>query len=941
MENIPSATYRLQFNKDFRFEHAREILPYLKSLGISHVYASPIFFAMPGSMHGYDVRDLNRLNPELGSEEDFELYVQALQEREIGQILDFVPNHMGVNEGENPFWMDVLEHGPSSRYAGFFDIDWQPIKPELANKVLLPVLGTQYGVALEAGHLKLHFDGSCFTVSYYETKFPICMRTSLPILQFARNRIALDSENENLAEYHSILTALKNMPPAADTDPTARVERARETTVTKRRLANLCGQCEEIRNAINHAVEKWQVVEGDTTTCDALDQLLTAQSYRLSYWRVAGEEINYRRFFDVNSLAAIRMELPEVFEATHKLVTELLRTGKATGLRIDHVDGLADCDAYLTRLQQRYCAVKGIPYEEKALFLLVEKILTGHEKLRQAWPVHGTTGYEFANQVISVLIDSSAERALTEIYQQFTGRYDRWEQIVYRSKGLVSVVSMAGEINYLGHMLNQLAQKTRCYRDFTLNALIFAIREVVACFPIYRTYMIPGEPISEEDRRMINKAISGARAMNPSMDRSIFEFLRDVVLVPTEQNQYVLNAVERGRFITKFQQVTGPLTAKGVEDTASYIFNRLVALNEVGGEPDEMGQSVEQFHRKNNERLASFPHSMLTTSTHDTKRSEDVRARIAAISERPLAWRQSVKKWRILNRQHKIEVDGRQAPDGNEEYLLYQTLVGSWPFEAVEQPITSDYVARIQNYMLKAMREAKVNSNWIEPHQRWEEAVKGFVHVILTDKRARRFRNIFRTAAAEFARLGAINSLSQTLLKLTVPGMPDVYQGTELWDLSLVDPDNRRPVDYSRRRGLLASLDSGRSSAELLEHWTDGRIKLFLTATTLRFRRENPALFAQGRYEPVAAQGEFKDHLVAFRRCTRDRQMVVCVPRLTDKLGFPPIGGCWKDTEIEVSGVGAWKDIFTSRKLDGTKAMPLSSLFAELPFALLEGTEEK
>lgn len=933
--DIPSATYRLQFNNQFSFQDAKAILPYLASLGISHVYASPIFYAAPGSMHGYDVRDPNRLNPELGSQEDFDAYVEELHRLGMNQILDFVPNHMGVSEGENRYWADVLEHGPSSKYAVFFDIDWHPVKAELANRVLLPILGTQYGIALESGDLRLDFDGLSFHVLYYETKLPICLKTALPILQFARNRLSLGQEDPHLTEFQSILTAVKHLPNACETDTAFRLERARETEVCKQRLKKLLEASSEIRTALENAVQKWQVTRGDSNSCNALDQLLEAQSYRLSYWKVAGEEINYRRFFDINSLAAIRMELPEVFETTHRLITELLRSGKASGIRIDHVDGLADCEGYLRRLQQRYSAALGLPAEANALYLLVEKILTGHERLRSSWPVHGATGYEFANQVISVLIDPGAERMLTSTYEKFIGRRLYWEEEVYRSKMLASLVLMAGEINFLGHMLNQLTEKTRCFRDFTLNSLTSAIREVVACFPVYRSYMKPGEPVSEEDRKIIHKSISAARKLNPAIDRSIFEFLRDVVLAPTEEHRYVLDPFDRDRFITKFQQITGPLTAKGVEDTASYRYNRLLALNDVGGEPDQVGISVDHFHRANLERLQTFPHSLLATSTHDTKRSEDVRARLAVISARPLEWSRSVRRWSILNRKYKVELEGRLVPTENEEYLLYQTLIGAWPFEALHDPVPEEFRLRIRNYMLKVLREAKVNSNWIDPDEKHEAGVLAFIDSILSEEKSKRFLDTFRTTASDFAHLGAINSLSQTLLKLTVPGVPDIYQGTELWDLSLVDPDNRRPVDYAMRKNCLQSIEQA-DSAELMQNWRDGRIKLLLLSRMLRFRRERKQLFDQGKYEPVTVQGEYRNLVIAFRRCHEASQIVVATPRLSQDLGFPPLGDYWKDTALELNVRGNWRNIFTGQEIATKENLEMAVLFRDLPFAVLE-----
>ncbi len=936
--SIPSATYRLQFNKDYTFRQASELVPYLHELGISHLYASPIFKAAPGSVHGYDVADHNQLNPEVGTREELDALSAALRDRGMGMILDFVPNHMGIAQPENLWWMDVLENGPISPFAAYFDIDWHSLKPELHNKVLLPILGDQYGRVLERGELKLKFTAGVFTLGYYEACLPLAPRTTRPILQRALGLIEDGTPADASLELESILTALNHLPSRTEVTLEKIIERQRERIVIRRRLATLCDSTPAVLLAIEHAVAELQE-PGDRRSYDALDALLNDQNYRLSYWRVAGEEINYRRFFDINSLAAIRMELPEVFDAVHELVFELIGEGIATGLRIDHVDGLYAPLGYLAQLQERYALAHDLPPDSRGLYLLVEKILGVGEHLRADWPVHGTTGYEFANEVIGVLIDQRAEKTFSDTYRRFVESSERFADLVYRSKLLVMRTAMASEINVLGHELNRLSETSRWYRDFTLNALTTAVREFIACFPVYRTYLTPDAPPSDDDRRVIGRAIEAARRRNPAIERSIFDFLREVLL-PVPENPHAVEETERVRFVLKLQQCSGPIAAKGVEDTAFYIFNRLIALNEVGGEPGHFGASVETFHAQNLARLAEFPHSMLATSTHDTKRSEDVRARCAALSEIPLEWSRLVRRWQVLNRKHKTAVADTAAPDSNEEYLLYQTLLGCWPLEFLDGDAlweASDddwqrFVARIQAYMEKAIREAKVNSSWIDPTQAWDEALRRFIAAILDRKKKNLFLPSFAPLAAQVARLGAVNSLAQLVLKMTVPGAPDFYQGNELWDFSLVDPDNRRPVDYAHRRRLLADLGDRPSPVELLENWKDGRIKLFLTQRLLRFRRENADLFERGDYTPLPVRGEHAGSVLAFRRTLEGRRLLILVPRLSARIGFPPLGDRWGNTAVEVEG--GWRNLFTGEELSGD-TLPLAHALRDLPVAVL------
>src|SRR5216110_567472 len=808
---IPSSTYRLQFNRWFTFAQAREIVPYLHALGVSDAYASPYFQAGANSLHGYDITDHNKLNAAIGSREEYDSWIAELRTHSMGQVLDFVPNHVGIADSLNTWWMDVLENGPSSRYAPYFDIDWHPLKSDLDDKVLLPILSDQYGRVLERGELQVHFEEGTFYLLYGERRLPIAPGTYRYILDVALQNLAEHKEEDFYAELQSILTALEYLPKRTETDPKRIAERIREKEIIKRRLERRCAEAPQVQQAIEKALVQINGEPGNPRSFDALDQLLNAQSYRLAFWRVAAEEINYRRFFDVNDLAAIRVELPRVFDAIHRLVLELVNEGAVTGLRIDHPDGLYLPREYFEKLQQR-CAKAlgvGLPKDGRAIYMLAEKILTGSETLRKDWLVHGTTGYDFANQMAQLLVDSSADTAITKTFHRFIGHSIPFSHVLYAKKLLVMKLALANDVDVLGNMLDRLSEQDRRYRDFTLEALSRAVRETIACFPVYRTYVEADQPVSDEDEQIVERAIAAAKRRNPAMEESIFDFLRDVLLFRSPQNFDAAGRAAYTHFILKFQQTTAPVMAKGLEDTMFYIYNRLPALNEVGGEPQQFGLGVEVFHERNVDRQRDWPATLLATSTHDTKRSEDVRARMVAISEIPELWRRSLQRWGTANHRWKRMVNDLEAPDANEEYLFYQTLLGTWPMQANGDPEpapTADYIERIQAYMAKALKEAKINTSWIQPNEQWDAAMSDFVARVLDSSPKNKFVPTFLPVAEEIARLGAINSLSQAAIKLTVPGVPDIYQGSEIWNFSLVDPDNRRPVDYGLRRRLLFEL---------------------------------------------------------------------------------------------------------------------------------------
>ena len=692
-----------------------------------------------------------------------------------------------------------------------------------------------------------------------------------------------------------------------------------------------------------------------------MDRLISQQAYRLAYWRVAAEEINYRRFFDINSLAAIRMEEPVVFDTTHQLLWRLLARGAVTGLRIDHPDGLYDPRGYFTALQEGFARATGtaLPEDGRGLYLLGEKILVGDEDLRRDWPVHGTTGYDFTVQTVSLLVDPDAEREFSRTYREFIDRHVHYPTLVYEKKRLIMRLSLANDVNVLGAMLDRISERNRLTRDYTLNALTAVVREVIACFPVYRTYLVPGAAPTEADRYVVARAVAAAKRRNPATEASIFDFTRDILLFKFPGDLDEDGRREHEAFVMKFQQCTGPIMAKGLEDTAFYIFNRLVALNEVGGEPDNFGTTPEHFHAQCRRRRAGWPHAMLGTSTHDTKRSEDTRARIAALSELPREWSEALAEWGAVNAALKTAVDGEPAPSANEEYLLYQILLGTWPhggFADAEEVAT--YVTRIQDYMTKAIKEAKINSSWIQPNEDWDNATRRFVAGLLEGAAnpadAHPFRRSFRPLAARVAALGALNSLTQVILKLTVPGVPDIYQGSELWDFSLVDPDNRRPVPYDRHREELEALGKEADPRPLMAAWPDGRIKLFVTRALLHARRVAPDLFGAGDYRPVRVTGKFSESVVAFVRGHGDAALLVVVPRLTARVGgdvTPPVGTAWEDTTlvlddaIRPTGSRTMRCVFTGRPLpalasdeDGNACVPLAELLSELPFTVLVTT---
>ncbi|WP_116809476.1 malto-oligosyltrehalose synthase [Steroidobacter cummioxidans] len=934
---IPRATYRLQFNHQFTFNDASRIVPYLARLGISHVYASPILRARPGSMHGYDVVDHSQLNPELGTREDFDRFVQTLHEHGLGLIVDIVPNHLGVMGDDNIWWLDVLENGPAARYAHHFDIDWRPNRGSMRDRILVPILGDSYGLVIERGELQVEFDATdgSFSVRYHDHRLPIDPREYPRIFSQPISAELLPQDNAHRADFDSLLTSFSSLPPRDDTSTEAVAVRYRDKEAHKRRLARLIERSPEVLRHIDESVTRINGTPGQTESFDALDALLEAQAYRLSYWRVAVDEINYRRFFDVNDLAALRMNERSVFDATHQLIFELIDAGSIDGLRIDHSDGLYDPEEYFLRLQERFGGEPG----RRPLYVVTEKILAAHERLPETWAVHGTTGYDYAALQTTWLVCGDEESRMTRRYRNFTENEASFEAIAYESKQLVMRSSLGAEVEVLATQLDRIAHLDRHTADFTRGALREAIREVIACFPVYRTYISP-RGIGDEDRRIIHWAAALARRRSTGLEVSVFDFLSDVLLSTAAQGRLPSHSNAMLEFAMKFQQVTAPVTAKGVEDTAFYRFNRLICLNEVGGDPSRFGVSSTALHQANLERARLWPHAMLSTSTHDTKRSEDVRARIAVLSELPDLWKQHLSRWSQLNRNKRRQVEDGPAPDREDEYLLYQTLAGLW---SPELP-TERLIERLQAYMTKAGREAKRSTSWINPNADYERAVSEFIVQLLSNPERNAFLRDLSSFVATIAFFGRINSLVTTALKITSPGVPDFYQGTELPVFTLVDPDNRAPVDFEAAATQLESLSNVSDAQALLEESDGARAKLYVTTKLLQLRAADAALFALGNYQPLQVEGEKKDHVFAFMRTHEERSCVVIVPRWAARLMDGeirlPLGESWGDTRVLLGTDigGELRDVLTSRSAradaqDG--ALRLAEVLSVFPLAVL------
>ncbi len=968
--SAPTATYRIQLRAGFGLRDAARLVPYLARLGVSHVYCSPYLRARAGSPHGYDITDHAALNPEIGDEADFAAFVAALRAHQMGQILDFVPNHMGIGQADNAWWLDLLEYGEASPWAGFFDIDWRPAKRELRGKVLAPFLGDHYGCVLERGELRLDFDAAsgAFCVWYFQHRFPIGPRSAARLLSPLRAQLEehLGASHRSVAAFARAVADLAAGPTPAST-VRRRTEARERSERAKRELARLVATEPVLREAVEACVAERNGDPGRPASFRVLHRLLEAQAYRLAFWRVAADEINYRRFFNINELAGLRMERRDVFETAHRRVLEWIERGELAGLRIDHVDGLLDPLAYCERLREAV--------GDRPLYLVVEKILAHHEALRDSWPVQGTTGYEFLNEIGGLFVDPAGEVELERSWRRFVPGAPEFDDEIYACKKHVMNFLLGGELQVLANDLDRLSESDWTTRDFTQTTLREALKEVVACFPVYRSYAT-AEGATDADRRDIDWAIAQARRRSSDPEPTLFDWIHRVLTTdlgreegsassPGEPARAARSTVRHRdvvRFTMRFQQFTGPVMAKALEDTSFYRQHRLVSLNEVGGDPRRFGTSEAAFHRANVERLRRWPHAMLATATHDTKRGEDTRLRIHALSEIAPEWEQRVQRWATWSRRFERDVAGQPAPAPDDAYLLYQTLVGTWPLVDGAAPDGDaswlpGYRERLEAYAIKAVREAKRRSSWRHPHAEYEEALLAFLRALLDPARSPVLLADLANLVARVAPIAALHGLAQTALKLTVPGVPDVYQGCELWDLSLADPDNRRPVDFSVRTAALVALeaDPGADPARargdldaLLDTWPDGRVKLLVTARLLGLRRRLPALVRDGEYLPLAVSGESAGRVVAFaRRAGRD-WLVVVVPRLVAPL-LPPEAGlrippaAWRDTRIGLPA-GAlplrWRDVLSGESLEpdtarGAAGFGLGALLARFPVAVI------
>jgi (1->4)-alpha-D-glucan 1-alpha-D-glucosylmutase len=930
---LPATTYRLQFTPEFGFAAAHAVLEYLDELGITDIYASPIFHARSGSLHGYDVVDPNRLNPELGTVEEFEALIEAARRRGLGWLQDIVPNHMAY-DSQNRLLMDVLENGTASPYADFFDIDWNHPYGSMKGKLLAPFLGRFYGESLENGEISLHYDQDGLSIRYYSLTLPVNIESYSDVLtdNLAALRRRLGAGHLDFIKLLGVLYALKNIPPKDES-----AERADQIVFVKRFLWELYNGNEEIKRHLDANLSKFNGTRGKPESFNPLDRLLAQQWYRLSFWKVAAEELDYRRFFNINELISLRMEEEKVYRHTHALIIKLAREGRFSGLRVDHVDGLYDPLSYLGWLRR----------DAGTVYLTVEKILGWDEELPASWPIEGTTGYEFLNHLNGIFCDRRRRRQFNEIYHRFAGTDTSCAELTVEKKRLIIGKYMAGDIEELAFLLREVSSRDRHAADFTLYGLKRALVEVLAYFPVYRSY-ISRDQSTAQDRQWLSLAVERAKSANAGLLLEL-DFIEQFLLLELQERHSEEEKQQWTHFVMRFQQLTGPLMAKGLEDTTLYVYNRLISLNDVGGDPDRFGVSVDEFHDFIRRRQEHWPHTMNTTATHDTKRGEDARARINILSELPDEWEAQVRSWSRINRAAKTMIKGTEAPDRNDEYFLYQTLIGSYP---VDVPADGNTLERVKSYLIKAVREAKVHTEWLKPDSAYEDAFVRFAERILLPSSDNRFLMEFVPFVNRVAYGGMFNSLAQTLVKIAAPGVADIYQGTELWDLSFVDPDNRRSVDYAARTRWLRTLASAEAKdrrellGDLLAHWQDGRVKLYLTSRLLAFRRAHGDLFAAGAYVPLKAIGELENQICAFAR-THERNWAIAVaPRLIARAAFrgqAPMGEqLWRRTELELpdDAPRRWRDVISGETIEGAPAtlpnrIMLSTILKDFPVALL------
>jgi (1->4)-alpha-D-glucan 1-alpha-D-glucosylmutase len=921
---IPTATYRIQFHSGFGFKQAQAIASYLSELGISDLYASPIFKARSGSTHGYDVVDPNQLNPELGSAEDFAALIDQTQKYGMGWLQDIVPNHMAY-DSQNQFLMDILENGPDSEYFDYFDINWNHSDEDIRGRVLAPMLGNFYGECLENGEIELQYNQFGLSINYFGLALPIRIESYARFISQNLGQLtrAIGRRHPNFVKLLGILYLIKSAP--AETKGRERYD---QVAFIKGLLWELYEQNPEVKEFIDKNVQVFNGEKGDPSSFNLLDSLLSEQFYRLSFWKVGAEEINYRRFFTVNELISVKVEEFKVFNKTHTLISQFVEEGKFTGLRIDHIDGLYDPQQYLERLKEKLGDI----------YITVEKILELEEQLPDTWEIQGTSGYEFLNYINGVFCHTDNEQKLEEIYDRFARLGYPYEELVAQKKHLIIEKNLAGDVDNLTQRLKRIAGQTRQGSDFTHYGLKRALTEVLALFPVYRTYA-NAQGMSNIDRQYIHQAVAKSKGRVPLLVNEL-NFIEKILLNDDQDSLTTEQKEEQLEFVMRTQQLTGPLMAKGVEDTLLYVHSRLLSLNEVGGNPGQFGITTDAFHTFNQKKGDRWLHSMNATATHDTKRGEDMRARLNVLSEIPEQWEAQVRRWSEINRAKKVVKDRAVIPDRNDEYFFYQTLIGAFPFSKAEYP---EFVQRVQQYITKAVREAKVHTAWLRPDSDYEEGYAAFIDALLTEPENEFLHELipFQKYIAEY---GIFNSLSQTLLKYASPGVPDLYQGSELWDLSLVDPDNRRPVDYEKRIQFLQEFkdqtDELSSITQLLKNKEDGRIKLFLTHKILQARKENLAVFQNGNYQPLTVTGKLSNHIIAFARTDGEQTAIAIAPRFLTQLIQPgqlPLGeAVWADTVIQLPGaVSVWQDAITTQTIQANGTLLVSEALRHFPVALL------
>jgi (1->4)-alpha-D-glucan 1-alpha-D-glucosylmutase len=924
---IPTATYRLQFNHNFGFNNARAIAAYLAGLGISDIYASPILKARKGSLHGYDSVAPDILNPELGSMEDFELLVAEVKKNNLGWLQDIVPNHMAC-DSQNVMLMDILESGKNSVYYHYFDIEWDHAYESIKGRLLIPFLGDYYSHALENGEIHLKYDTDGFSLNYYSSRFPLHIETYSNVLTYKINRLQkkLGNENPDYIKLLGLLYVLKTLSSKDELET-----RFGQVKFVKSILWEVYSGNEEIKKFIDKNIDTFNGEPGNPKSFDMLDKLHSEQIYRLSYWKVANEEINYRRFFCVNELISLKIEEKDVFAHIHSLIFDLIEKGYITALRIDHIDGLNNPTAYLNNLREK----------QVDKYIIVEKITELNESIPAEWPVQGTTGYDYLNYLNGLFCNHDNEGQFNLIYKRFSGFNTEFCELIYKNKKIMIDNHMTGDIDNLSHLLKKISSKYRYGSDITLHGIKSALVEMMAFFPVYRSYITP-ENFETADYTYIKESVKKALERNPALVHEL-KFIEHFLTYAPTDHFIDLEIEDRIQFIMRFQQFTGPLMAKGFEDTSLYIYNRLISLNEVGSKPDKFGITPDEFHSFNLIRAKQWPYTMNATSTHDTKRGEDIRARLNVLSEIPAVWQKKIKSWTRLNENKKKIIDKKTVPDCNDEYLLYQTIIGAFPYFENEY---IDFKTRVKDYMIKAVREAKVYTQWIKPDTAYENACLEFIDAILTDFENSEFMSDLLLFQKKVAFYGVFNSLSQVLIKMTSPGVCDFYQGSELWDLSMVDPDNRRYVDFEKRKVYLEELknkeklDILRLLNELSQNKEDGKIKMYLVYRILTLRKDLPELFLNGEYIPLEVKGKFKNNIISFARKLKKKITITIVPRFLTGLlneGESLTGDIWHDTSVYLPAgfPEDWTDMITCQGLKSKKNIRINAALKYFPVSLL------